>query len=167
MKKQDWALQRLEQLIAPDLEKLQKNMIVQDSDGYHVFGIYNITKTTDKLYQVSKGILIGKNFSERRLALSWCIADKFNNNDLANRIQKLDEEKRRISADLEVRQSMLQHIKDPIKKEITFTKITARKQGLKLIENRLAKCVSLAKYCQIRGFNRDETARTRRTQTTR
>ena len=48
MKKQEWALQRLEQLVAPELEKLQKNMIVQDQAGYLVFGIYTITKTTDK-----------------------------------------------------------------------------------------------------------------------
>lgn len=167
MKQQDWIVERLEQLLASDIERLQKNIIVQDSNGYHAFGRYAIKKNNNGTYQVSKGLSAAKDFAALRTALSWCIADKYNNNELANKIKNLDEEKRRISADLEVRQAVLKTIKDSEKREITFIKITAKKHSLKLIENRLDKCVSLAKYCQIRGFNRDETARTRRTQTTR
>ena len=165
--KQELLLQRLEQLVGPDIDRLQKNMIVHDNDGYHLFGRYTIKQNDPNSYRVFKDNLIGKDFSSVKLALSWCIADKYNNNDLANNIQRLDEQKTRISADISVRQQLMQKMKDPVKKEITYIKITAKKQGLKLIENRLAKCVSLAKYSQIRGFNRDETARTRRTQQTR
>jgi hypothetical protein len=86
---------------------------------------------------------------------------------LAYALQNLDQERLRIAADVFVRESLLKQIKDPERREITYIKITAKKQGLRAVENRLAKCVSLAKYYQIRGFNRDETARTRHTQTTR
>lgn len=167
MKKQDWAMQRLEQLVEAEVEQLKNHTIFDDGNHYYVFGRYEIVKKSAGNYQVIKGNTPIKTFSASRSALSWCIADKYNNNELANNIQKLDEEKIRLSNDLAVRQQILKKIQDPQRKEITFTKITARKQSLKLIENRLAKCVSLAKYCQIRGFNRDETARTRRTQQTR
>lgn len=167
MKKKEWALKRLEQLAESELEHIKNHMILDDGDRYDVFNKYEIVKLDNNTYQVTKLHAVGKCFSALRLALSWCIADKYSNNALANSIQQLDEEKIRISNDLNTRQAILQKMKDPDRREITQVKIFARKQGLKLIENRLAKCVSLAKYCQIRGFNRDETARTRRTQQTR
>ena len=163
MKKKDWALKRLEQLAEAEFEHLKSHMILDDGDRYDVFGQYEIVKLDNNTYQVSKLHAVGTCFSALKLALSWCIADKYSNNTLANSIQQLDEEKIRVSNDLNIRQALMRKMKDPDRKEITQVKIFARQQGLKLIENRLAKCVSLAKYCQIRGFNRDETARTRRT----
>ena len=163
MKKKDWALKRLEQLAEAEFEQIKSHVILNDGDRYDVFGKYEIVKLDNNTYQVSKLHTVGTRFSALKLALSWCIADKYSNNKLASSIQQLDEEKIRISNDLTIRQALMQKMKDPIRKEITQVKIYARKQGLKLIENRLAKCVSLAKYCQIRGFNRDETVRTRYT----
>ena len=167
MKKKEWALLRLEQLVKQDLEQLMNVMIMRDQGEYHVFGKYIIQPIDSVNFQVLKNELKGYNFSNLRYALSWCIADKHNNTDLANKIQHLDGQRVRLSNDIIVRSKLAAKITDIIRKEITQVKITARKQELKLIENRLTKCVSLAKYCQIRGFNRDETARTRRTQQTR
>lgn len=162
MKKKEWALKRLEQLVESEIECIKQHVIIDDGESYDVFGMYEISKTTTG-FQVSKKHAVGRNFSALNLALSWCIADKYNKNELANTLQRLDEEKIRVKDDLLTRQALLQTVKDPIRKEIIQVKISAKKHGLKLIENRLAKCVSLAKYCQIRGFNRDETARFRRT----
>ena len=163
MKKEEWLYKRIEKLVGSDFDSLEKNVIIADEEGYHVFGKYTITKINNVQFRVNKENRISKNFSTLRYALSWCIADKFGNSKLANNIQHLDEEKIRISDDVSVRQAMLDKMQDPERKEITKVKLISRKQGLKLVENRLAKCVSLAKYCQIRGFNSDETARTRRT----
>lgn len=167
MKKKEWALQRLEQLIESDLEYLTNIMILQDNGVYHVFGKYVICPIENSTFQVFKNGLLGREFSTLRYALSWCIADKHNNADLANDIQHLDEQRIRVKNDVTVRSTLAAKITDISRREITQVKILARKQELKAIENRLTKCVSLAKYCQIRGFNRDETARTRRTQQTR
>jgi hypothetical protein len=167
MKKKESTVDRLERIIKPELDKLQKNVIMQEDNSYHAFSEYIITKQQDGTYIVNKGNRLIKIFSTSRYALSWCIADKYGQDKLANNIQYLDEEKIRIFADIQVRQMMSEKITDNERKEIIYIKILARKQGLKAVENRLTKCVSLAKYYQIRGFNRDETARTRRTQPTR
>jgi len=167
MKKQEQILQKLQQLVESDFDQLKSNVIIAQDNQYHVFDQYIIDKSPDKTYRVEKHRYVDKNFSTLPVALSWCIADKHQNTNLAYSIQKLDQERVRIADDVFVRETLLKNIKDPERREITYVKITAKKQGLKAVENRLAKCVSLAKYYQIRGFNRDETARTRRTQTTR
>ena len=167
MKKQEQILQKLQQLVESDFDQLKSNVIIAQDNQYHVFDQYIIDKSPDKTYRVAKRRYVDKNFSTLPIALSWCIADKHQNTNLTYSIQKLDQERVRIANDIFVRESLLTHIKDPDRREIIYTKIIAKKQGLKAVENRLAKCVSLAKYYQIRGFNRDETARTRHTQTTR
>jgi hypothetical protein len=167
MKKQEKILQKLQQIVEPEYNQLKSNMIIAQDNQYHVFDQYTIEKSADNTYSVARRRYVDKNFSTLPVALSWCIADKIQNSQLAYALQDLDQERLRIAADVFVRESLLKQIKDPERREITYIKITAKKQGLRAVENRLAKCISLAKYYQIRGFNRDETARTRHTQTTR
>ena len=167
MKKQEKILQKLQQIVEPEYNQLKSNLIMSQDNQYYVFDQYTIEKSADNTYLVARQRYVDKIFSTLPVALSWCIADKIQNSQLAYTIQNLDQERVRISTDVFVRESLLKQIKDPERREITYIKITAKKQGLKAVENRLAKCVSLAKYYQIRGFNRDETARTRRTQPTR
>ena len=167
MIKKEWALLRLEQLMETDMDYLINLAILQENGAYHVFGKYIIQPAAESTFLVTKNGLAGREFSALRYALSWCIADKYSNADLANDIQHLDEQRIRVKNDVTVRSTLAAKITDTNRREITQVKIVARKQELKAIENRLTKCVSLAKYCQIRGFNRDETARTRRTQQTR
>ena len=162
MKKKEATLDRLERIIRPEFEKLQKHVIMREDNSYHVFGEYVITQQ-NSIYSMSKKGRSVRDFSALRYAMSWCIADKYGQEKLANNILYLVEEKSRLAADVQVRQALSDKITDSDRREITFVKITARKQGLRAVEDRLAKCVSLAKYYQIRGFNRDETARTRRT----
>jgi hypothetical protein len=40
MKKQDWVLQRLEQIIEPELAQLKSKMILEHDNRYHVFDQY-------------------------------------------------------------------------------------------------------------------------------
>lgn len=167
MKKQDWILQRLEQIVEPDLAQLKSKMILEHDNQYHVFDHYIIDRALDNTYRVARQRYTDKNFSSLPVALSWCIADKRQDTTLAYAIQDLDQEYIRISNDVHTREALLKRIKDPDRREVTQLKITTKRDGLRAVANQLTKCVSLAKYYQIRGFNRDETARTRHTQTTR
>jgi hypothetical protein len=99
--------------------------------------------------------------------MSWCIADKYGKLDLATAIVTLDQQRYTILNNVKVRQHLAKKIQDPVRKEIVELKIANKKTGLVQIENQLTKCVNLAKYWQIKGFNCDETARTRHSQTTR
>jgi hypothetical protein len=149
------------------MDLLKQNIIYCDDGKYHVFTQYTIDKQLNDTYLTCKQHQDPKTFSALRFAMSWCIADKYGKLDLATAIVTLDQQRYTILNNVKVRQHLAKKIQDPVRKEIVELKIANKKNGLVQIENQLTKCVNLAKYWQIKGFNCDETARTRHSQTTR
>jgi hypothetical protein len=160
-------LDKLQKLVEPEMDQLKQNMIYCDDGKYHVFTQYTIDKQLNDTYLACKQYQDPKTFSALRFAMSWCIADKYGKLDLATAIVNLDQQRYTILNNVKVRQHLAKKIQDPVRKEIVELKIANKKNGLVQIENQLTKCVNLAKYWQIKGFNCDETARTRHSQTTR
>ena len=160
-------LDKLQKLVEPEMDLLKQNIIYCDDGKYHVFTQYTIDKQLNDTYLTCKQHQDPKTFSALRFAMSWCIADKYGKLDLATAIVTLDQQRYTILNNVKVRQHLAKKIKDPVRKEIVELKIANKKTGLVQIENQLTKCVNLAKYWQIKGFNCDETARTRHSQTTR
>ena len=154
-------LENLERLFEPELDQLKKNIIYCNDGQYHVFDQYTINKQSTDTYLTYKQHQDPKSFSALRFALSWCIADKYGKLDLAADILNLDQQRCTILNNVKVRQKLAKKIQDPVRKEIVELKIANKKHGLVQVENQLTKCVNLAKYWQIKGFNCDETARTR------
>jgi hypothetical protein len=167
MKKQDNVIRQLEKLVEEDFDRIKENLIFCDNGQYHLFNRYIIVKKFNGTVDVLKHLHDPKNFSTLRIALSWCIADKYQQSQLAYRLLQLDQEKLRIFNDVQVRQGLLKNIADSERLELVKLKISTKKYSLAGVEQQLTKCVNLAKYWQIQGFNRDETARTRHTQPTR
>jgi hypothetical protein len=165
--KQAAVLKRLEKIVEDDFDRIKENLILWDDGKYHLFDRYTIVKNSNGTFDVVKHLHDAKKFSALRVALSWCIADKYHQGQLAYRLLQLDKEKIRISNDVLVRQDLLKTIKDEDRLELVKLKISTKKHGLACVEQQLTKCVNLAKYWQIQGFNLDETARTRPSQTTR
>jgi hypothetical protein len=160
-------LDKLQKLVEPEMDLLKQNIIYCDDGKYHVFTQYTIDKQLNDTYLTCKQYQDPKTFSALRFAMSWCIADKYGKLDLATAIVNLDQQRYTILNNVKVRQHLAKKIQDPVRKEIVELKIANKKNGLVQIENQLTKCVNLAKYWQIKGFNCDETARTRHSQTTR
>jgi hypothetical protein len=160
-------LDKLQKLVEPEMDLLKQNIIYCDDGKYHVFTQYTIDKQLNDTYLTCKQHQDPKTFSTLRFAMSWCIADKYGKLDLATTIVTLDQQRYTILNNVKVRQHLAKKIQDPVRKEIVELKIANKKNGLVQIENQLTKCVNLAKYWQIKGFNCDETARTRHSQTTR
>jgi|LakMenE18May11ns_1017448.scaffolds.fasta_scaffold9320966_2 hypothetical protein len=160
-------LDKLQKLVEPEMDLLKQNIIYCDDGKYHVFTQYTIDKQLNDTYLTCKQHQDPKTFSALRFAMSWCIADKYGKLDLATAIVTLDQQRYTILNNVKVRQHLAKKIQDPVRKEIVELKIANKKNGLVQIENQLTKCVNLAKYWQIKGFNCDETARTRHSQTTR
>ena len=160
-------LDKLQKLVEPEMDLLKQNIIYCDDGKYHVFTQYTIDKQLNDTYLTCKQHQDPKTFSALRFAMSWCIADKYGKLDLATAIVNLDQQRYTILNNVKVRQHLAKKIQDPVRKEIVELKIANKKNGLVQIENQLTKCVNLAKYWQIKGFNCDETARTRHSQTTR
>jgi len=152
---------KLHRLVASDLQILQKNILIQEKDRYLVFDCYEIMIDAHS-FRVCKYTSDIGDFSTVRTALSWCIADKYQQDNLAQKIKRLDEKKRLLDTDIYTRNALCQKFRDPTKRESAQVKIDNKKFQAQLIKNQIDNCVDLAKYWQIRGFN-NETARTGRT----
>lgn len=100
------------------------------------------------------------NFSDRRVALSWCVATNLKRYDLANTIAMLDQQLSIVEQDCEARKKIAMRSSQPQFQSRVLTKLQAKNSYRKRVSDQLEKCISLTKYLQLRGF-RNETARTR------
>jgi hypothetical protein len=145
--KKHQALARLQQLIEPELLALERNIIIPDGAGFIVFGCYRIDPQSGD-YRVSKHGDDRGEFSAVPTALSWCM--------------RLEQQKLLLTADIRARSTLNTRIRSQDLRESVEAKIATRRSRLQQVDERLTKCVNLAKYWQQRGFN-NETARTGRT----
>jgi hypothetical protein len=143
---------------------LEHNSIWKNSDGnYTVFGRYSIVKETAG-YRVHCALSDVGVFHSSKSALSWCIADKFKQYNIARDLIQLDNNLYHLTTDISARAAIGDRTKDADQREIILTKLENKILKKKEIENRLAKCVNRAKYYQQRGFD-NEIARIGRTAT--
>ena len=160
MKKQQQALKKLQDIVASDLPGLERNIIMRDGQDVIAFGHYKIIPQ-DGMFQVIRWATPMGSFSTSRLALSWCIADKYQKYALSHDIMRFSQQQNSLISDLRTRSALARSIKNVEWRENVGGKIEHKKQLLQSIEFQLDKCVNLAKYWQLRGFN-NETARTGR-----
>jgi hypothetical protein len=96
--------------------------------------------------------------------LSWCIADKFKQYNIARELIQLDNNLHHLTIDINTRAAIGERVKNAEQREIILTKLESKILKKKEIENRLSKYINRAKYYQQRGFD-NETARTGRAAT--
>lgn len=154
------AFHRLHEIVAQDLAALAPNTIMPDGQGYLAFEIYSIQPEQD-LWRVTKrgdpqGVM-----TSVRSAVSWCVADKYAQHRLSTDILQLDQHKQQLENDIQIRATLAKQ-RLSISTDAIAAKIASRRWRLQQIDERLAKCVNVAKYWQLRGFN-NETARAGRT----
>ena len=155
------ALDRLRSIVEPDLERYQRNIIIKQGRDYDVFVIYRVSADQSGTQVYRRHDLIAR-FSGAKTALSWCIADKYQQHHLAQQILTLDQRLQRLEDDIAVRSSLSERFRTAAARDTANTKIDTKKCNLRQVRLQLDKCVNLAKYWQIRGFN-NETARSGRT----
>jgi hypothetical protein len=154
-------VRRLEQVLSSEYDSAKQNLMFSTPEGYQVFEIYNITKTPN-------GALVRKNansiieFTSTKSAVSWCIADKYNQIRLADDIIQLDKTRRRLREDVLFSQVYTRQLRDVTVRETAALKLQVKQDSLRSTETGLEKCANLAKYWQLRGFS-NEIERTRRT----
>ena len=153
----------LDKLFRKEFPDLCANLIWQNDAGeYEVFDRYLITPEKHGYRVFCSATDIGL-FSTTKTALSWCIADKYTNYNLARDILKLDNKLSSLISDISIRANLADRSKQPLFRETIETKLETKIIHKKQVEQELTKCVNYAKYCQQRGFN-NETVRTGRTQ---
>lgn len=155
--------QKLERFAEKEFRRNMHKLIVQEDDGnLIVFGRYQIREHNEEFF-VSTYTSQEIEFSSKRTAMSWCIADYKNQIKLANNILTLDRKKRLLSADIYCRKTLADRSRHCEFNDLVITKIQNKVINYRVVNSELEKCVNLAKYLQIKGFN-NETARTGLTQ---
>jgi hypothetical protein len=153
--------QKLERWAEKQILESIHNLIIDDEEGgWVVFGCYYLTET-DQGYNVHKYSSSMGTFASKRSAVSWCVADKNRQLNLAITIKKLDMQKSLVAADIECRRSVANRSRDPLFRETVRTKIEPKITYYKSVSAELEKCINSAKYLQLRGFS-NEIARTGR-----
>jgi hypothetical protein len=155
MNKQD----KLERFAEQELKRNLHVIIVPDDEGgYVVFGQYHLVPDTRgyKVYTMTSDA--STLFSSKRCALSWCVADRYNQLNLAQNIRILDQKKQILEADIYCRRTTAERSKTQCFYETVNTKIQPKLDKYNSLNAELEKCLISAKYLQIRGFN-NETAR--------
>ena len=152
--------QMFQEVLGRDQELAQINLIHPDGSGYRVFDRYHM-QVRESGVRVSVDPDDVFDFTCTRSALSWCIAHKYQQRSTAREILDLDSRRRQLRDDIDMSRQLLERAQQHHNREVIEAKIGHKRQMLRDTDSRLDKCVSLAKYWQIRGFN-DEIARTRR-----
>lgn len=154
-------LPQLERIVSSDLKNLEDKSIFLDDGIYHVFGNYSIQPRDDG-FLVTKHRQMIEEFGSLRAAMAWCSADKLGKSHLSKSIVDLERKRKVVGQDLVARSYLAKKIQDCNRREAAEIKIDHRRRKIRIIENQLDKCINLAKYWQIQGFN-NETPRTGRT----
>lgn len=146
-----------------EFPKILTNLIFPNEDGsFEVFGRY-VIKKEKAVYRVYFSDTDMGMFSSTKTALSWCIAAKFSNYNLARDILILDKKLMSLTNDINARANIADRSKNSLFRETVETKLETKIIHKKQVEQQLTKCVNYAKYYQQKGFN-NENVRTGRDQ---
>jgi len=144
--------------IARDYFTNNTDAILRVNNSVKAFGKYTITKSS-RSFQVYDRNTLAAEPSSNRIALCWCVADKYGHHNLAQRLLTLDSEVERRRNEIEHYRHTLHHSQNPMLKSVVYDRLDQSRDTLKHVQEHLEECVNLAKYLHIRGFN-NETART-------
>ena len=153
----------VERMLRQDFKDILPNTIWQNDSGvYHVFGHYKIIPEKPGYRVFCSATDVGL-FNSTKTALSWCIADKYREYNLARELLTVDNKLQSLSQDINTRAALADRSNQVEFRDIVGVKLESKIIQKKQLEKQLSKYVSWAKYCQQRGFN-NETARTGRGQ---
>ena len=147
--------QQLEAWVRAELKTVLPNMIWRNDSGeYELFGRYRILKESTGYRVYCSATDVGY-FSGTKSALSWCIADKYCNYNLARMILNTDQRLNAVSNDIFVRAGISNRSKRAQFQEDIEIKLENKIIKKKELEQQLTKYVNLAKYLQQRGFDNE------------
>lgn len=154
--------QKLQGWMQRELGRHVNHMILDDGRGnVMAFGKFMLAKN-DQGVEVSTFSDTVDTFTNFATAISYCVADRFQQHDLARRIRHLDGQKRLIRDDLSARRAQAERSQDARFRETVLTKIENKDRYCRSVLSELDKCLDRTKYLQLRGST-NETARTSRT----
>ena len=148
------------QKIADDILATNPNAIFRNDDTIFAFADYEIIKFSDE-YEIWKQDNYVASCGSCRIALAWCIFDKYNQVTDATNLLHLENQ-------LTGKQSEMMHYRHfinsrkitPVQREITLNRLDVAKDQYQLLRKQINKSINVAKYWQQKGFD-NETIRPR------
>lgn len=150
--------QKLERWANREVPRHVDHMILEQDDQILAFGVYLLEMGKDgcAVYIDQK---LAYNFSNRRTAISWCTAHKLRQHQLQQEIIDLDTTKQQLTWAIAQTQTHIQRSQRTDFKDMVSIKLQPKQLRLRTVTSELEKCIKLAKYLQLKGFN-NETLRT-------
>ena len=144
--------QEFERMIQSEFKNVESNLVWQNEDGdYELFGKYRIVSVRPG-YRVYCSEQEAGVFSSTRTAVSWCIADKYSNFNLAQELLTIDRKLELLKNDIFVRSAVADRSKQAQFREDIGTKLETKIIYKKTLEAELIKCINWAKYKQQSEF---------------
>lgn len=147
--------QDLERLFRQEFRDILPLSIWQNDNGvYEVFGRYKIEPVRPGFKVWCAATEVGI-FHNTKTAMSWCIADKHCNYNLARELLETDAKLTMLNNDINLRTGVGDRSTSPIFRETVGTKLETKIIHKKYLENQLTKYVNWAKYFQQQGFDNE------------
>lgn len=151
---------KLEHWAERELKHNLNDLILDDDDGSILaFGRYHI-KPCGNCCEVYRDQDLVGSFSNRKIALSWCVLEHRGFVDQSQHLTALDQRSSALGNDITNSIRSSQGTKNNDFRAVLAAKIQNKQLFQRRCEIELEKYVARAKYLQLRGF-RNETARTR------
>lgn len=133
------------------------NSVFETDNEVTAFGQYRIKKSSTGCVILKRNVLIQET-ATLRSALSWCVADKYNLDQLKHNLIQYDHELARRETDVLHYIHTIRNSQDHELKNAVFDRLLECKDRIKWLKKKLDKCINSAKYCQQKGFD-NETSR--------
>ena len=146
------------------LEKIAREHLVGDNailfmdNEIMAFGRYTI-KRNKQGYQIYRYEQLAAEPQSSRVAISWCIADKYNQHIVAKELVNLESELNRRENEIRYYRAFIDRTRDSQKKLVVMDRLSESILRSRQVKDQLNKCINLAKYWQQKGFE-NETVRT-------
>ena len=137
---------------------LGTNAIVFMDNEIVAFGRYTIKRNKDG-YQVYRHEQLAAQPLSSKVAISWCVADKYNQHILAKELVTLENELNRRENEIRHFRAFVDRTRDPQRKLVVMDRLNESIARSRQVKIQLSKCINLAKYWQQKGFD-NETLRT-------
>ena len=147
---------RLLNKIADELLNTNPNAIFRDGDSIMAFADYEIVKESQNEYSIYRDNLLVETCSSCRIALTYCILDKYKKPLDAKHLIALEDK-------LIGRQNEMMHYRhvassskvDDFRREVALHRLDSAKHEYHIIQKQLTKSINVAKYCQQKGFDNE------------
>ena len=147
---------RLLNKIADELLNSNPNAIFRNGDSIMAFADYEIVRESANEYSIYRNDYLVETCSTCRIALTYCILDKYKRPVDAKHLVALEQK-------LLGRQNEMMHYRhiassskvDDLRREVVLHRLDSAKHEYNIIQKQLTKSINVAKYCQQKGFENE------------